>query len=34
METDKLGEGIRKFDAGTRKLEEFAKSKVDSMLAA
>ena len=34
MATDKLSEGIRKFDADTRKLEQFARTKVDSMLAA
>jgi transaldolase len=34
MANDKLSEGIRKFDADTRKLEEFARAKVDSMLAA
>jgi len=34
MASDKLSEGIRKFDADTRKLEEFARTKVDSMLAA
>jgi transaldolase len=34
MASDKLSEGIRKFDADTRKLEQFARTKVDSMLAA
>jgi transaldolase len=34
MANDKLSEGIRKFDADTRKLEEFARTKVDGMLAA
>jgi transaldolase len=34
MANDKLSEGIRKFNADTRKLEEFARTKVDSMLAA
>jgi transaldolase len=34
MGSEKLSEGIRKFDADTRKLEEFARTKVDSMLAA
>jgi len=34
MANDKLSEGIRKFDADTRKLEEFARTKVDAMLAA
>jgi transaldolase len=34
MASEKLGEGIRKFDSDTRKLEEFARTKVDSMLAA
>jgi transaldolase len=33
MASDKLSEGIRKFNADTRKLEEFARTK-DSMLAA
>ena len=31
---DKLSEGIRKFNADTRKLEQFARTKVESMLAA
>src|SRR6185503_19290668 len=31
MANDKLSEGIRKFNADTRKLEEFARTKVDSM---
>ena len=34
MASEKLGEGIRKFDADTRKLEEFAGTKVASMVAA
>jgi transaldolase len=34
MASDKLSEGIRKFNADTRKLEQFARTKVDSMLAA
>jgi transaldolase len=34
MATEKLGEGIRKFNADTRKLEEYARTKVDAMLAA
>jgi transaldolase len=34
MASDKLSEGIRKFNADTRKLEEFARTKVDAMLAA
>ena len=34
MASDKLSEGIRKFDADTRKLEEFARAKVDAILAA
>ena len=34
MASEKLSEGIRKFNADTRKLEQFARTKVDSMLAA
>jgi transaldolase len=34
MATDKLSEGIRKFNADTRKLEQFARTKVESMIAA
>ena len=34
MASDKLSEGIRKFNADTRKLEQFARTKVDSMIAA
>ena len=34
MANDKLSEGIRKFNADTRKLEQFARTKVESMLAA
>jgi len=34
MANDKLSEGIRKFNADTRKLEEYARTKVDAMLAA
>jgi transaldolase len=34
MASDKLSEGIRKFNADTRKLEQFARAKVESMLAA
>jgi transaldolase len=32
MATDKLSEGIRKFNADTRKLEQFARSRVESMI--
>jgi transaldolase len=34
MASDKLSEGIRKFNADTRKLEQFARTKVESLLAA
>jgi len=34
MASEKLNEGIRKFNADTRKLEQFARTKVDSMIAA
>ena len=34
MASDKLSEGIRKFNADTRKLEEFARTKVESLLAS
>jgi transaldolase len=34
MASDKLSEGIRKFNADTRKLEQFARTKVESMMAA
>jgi transaldolase len=34
MASDKLSEGIRKFNADTRKLEQFARTKVESMIAA
>jgi len=34
MASDKLSEGIRKFNADTRKLEQFARSKVETLLAA
>jgi transaldolase len=34
MASDKLSEGIRKFNADARKLEQFARTKVESMLAA
>jgi transaldolase len=34
MATDKLSEGIRKFNADTRKLENFAREKVQSMIPA
>ena len=34
MASDKLTEGIRKFNADARKLEQFARTKVESMLAA
>ena len=33
MASDKLSEGIRKFNADTRKLEQFARTKVESMIA-
>jgi transaldolase len=33
MATDKLSEGIRKFNADARKLEEFAHSKVSAHVA-
>jgi transaldolase len=34
MATDKLSEGIRKFNADTRKLEEFARGRVERMTTA
>jgi len=34
MASDKLSEGIRKFNADTRKLEQFARAKVEVKLAA
>jgi transaldolase len=34
MANDKLSEGIRKFNADTRKLEQFARTKVESLMAA
>lgn len=34
MANDKLSEGIRKFNADARKLEQFARTKVESMMAA
>ena len=34
MASDKLSEGIRKFNADTRKLEQFARTKVETLLAA
>ena len=34
MATDKLSEGIRKFNADARKLEQFARVKVESMIPA
>jgi transaldolase len=34
MASDKLSEGIRKFNADTRKLEQFARAKVEKKLAA
>jgi len=34
MANDKLSEGIRKFNADTRKLEQFAQTKVEDMMAA
>jgi len=34
MASDKLSEGIRKFNADTRKLEQLARSKVENMMAA
>ena len=33
MASDKLSEGIRKFNADTRKLEQFARTKVESLIA-
>jgi transaldolase len=32
MATDKLSEGIRKFNADARKLEQFARTRVESMI--
>jgi transaldolase len=34
MATEKLGEGIRKFNADTRKLEQFARARVEEMMAS
>jgi transaldolase len=34
MASDKLSEGIRKFNADTRKLEQFAQTKVETLVAA
>jgi transaldolase len=34
MASDKLSEGIRKFNADTRKLEQFARTKVEGIMAA
>ncbi|HKB14529.1 MAG TPA: transaldolase [Planctomycetota bacterium] len=34
MASDKLSEGIRKFNLDTRKLEEFARAKVEGLLAS
>jgi transaldolase len=34
MASDKLSEGIRKFNADTRKLEQFARAKVEKKMAA
>jgi transaldolase len=34
MASDKLSEGIRKFNADTRKLEQFARTKVESTITA
>ena len=34
MASDKLSEGIRKFNADTRKVEQFARAKVEVKLAA
>jgi transaldolase len=34
MASEKLGEGIRKFNADTRKLEQFARAKVEQMTAS
>jgi transaldolase len=34
MASDKLSEGIRKFNADARKLEQFARTKVEALLAA
>jgi transaldolase len=33
MASDKLSEGIRKFNADTRNLEQFARTKIESMMA-
>ena len=33
MASEKLSEGIRKFDADTRKLEQFARIKVENMIS-
>jgi transaldolase len=33
MANDKLSEGIRKFSADARKLEQFARTKVESLIA-
>jgi transaldolase len=33
MASDKLSEGIRKFNADARKLEQFARARVESMIA-
>ena len=34
MATEKLGEGIRKFNADTRKLEQFARTRVEQIMAS
>jgi transaldolase len=34
MASDKLSEGIHKFNADTRKLEQFAQTKVETLMAA
>jgi transaldolase len=34
MASDKLSEGIRKFNTDARKLEEFARTKVESLITA
>ncbi len=34
MASEKLSEGIRKFNADTRKLEQFARTRVESLIAA
>lgn len=34
MASDKWSEGIRKFNADTRQLEQFARTKIESMMSA